>query len=262
MKILAALILLVLLAAAAAAGYVWYSIEKPYGTIPADGLYVDIPHGASRRAAAHILEKAGVIRNSFAFEFYARRHPKRTLEAGEYVFDHALSGKEVFWKLANGQVYEQPFTVREGETIFDIARDLEAAKYMSAEDFLKAAEDPSEIKDLFPEARSLEGFLFPATYNLPKHAPAQELTGMMVRKFREALANALPTGGAEGDPPCAVDRFRGYPGFTGGTRNAEAGRAAVGGGRLHEPVGEEHSAAVRPDRDLRAADGRRVQRHA
>jgi UPF0755 protein len=204
LKILAALILLVVLAAGAAAGYVWYSIEKPYGVIPAEGLYVDIPHGASRRAVAHILKKAGVIRNSFAFEFYARRHPKRTLEAGEYLFDHPLAGKEVFWKLANGEVYQQPFTVREGETIFDIARDLEAAKYMAADDFLKAAEDPSEIKDLFPEARTLEGFLFPATYNLPKHAPAEELTGMMVRKFREALANVLSNGSKGSDPPVSI----------------------------------------------------------
>jgi peptidoglycan lytic transglycosylase G len=204
LKILAALILLVLVAAAAAAGYVWYSIEKPYGTISTDGVYLDIPHGASRRAVAHILEKAGVIRNSFAFELYARRHPKRTLEAGEYLFDHPLSGKEVFWKLANGQVYEQPFTVREGETIFDIARDLEAAKYMPAEDFLQAAQDPSQIKDLFPDARSLEGFLFPATYNLPKHAPAEELTGMMVRKFREALANVVPNEDPATDPPAAI----------------------------------------------------------
>jgi len=204
LKILAALILLVVLAAAAAAGYFWYSIEKPYGTIPADGLYVDIPHGASRRTVAHTLKKAGVIRNSFAFEFYARRHPKRTLEAGEYLFDRPLSGKEVFWKLANGEVYQQPFTVREGETIFDIARDLEAAKYLTADDFLKAAEDPSPIKDLFPEARTLEGFLFPATYNLPKHAPAEELTGMMVRKFREALANVLPNGEPGSDPPVSI----------------------------------------------------------
>ena len=204
MKILAALILLVVLAAAAAAGYVWYSIEKPYGKIPAEGMYVDIPHGASRRAAAHILKKAGVIRNSFAFEFYARRHPKRTLEAGEYFFDHPQAGKEVFWKLANGEVYQQPFTVREGETIYDIARDLEAAKYMAADDFLKAAEDPTEIKDLFPEARTLEGFLFPATYNLPKHAPAEELTGMMVRKFREALANVLPNGNKGSDPLVSI----------------------------------------------------------
>ncbi len=204
MKILAALILLVLLATGAAAGYVWYSIQKPYGAIPADGLYVDIPHGASRRAAAHILEKAGVIRNSFAFELYARRHPKRTLEAGEYLFDHPLAGKEVFWKLANGEVYQQPFTVREGETIFDIARDLEAAKYMAADDFLKAAEDTSQIRDLYPEARTLEGFLFPATYNLPKHAPAEELTGMMVRKFREALANVMPTEDPATDPPVSI----------------------------------------------------------
>jgi UPF0755 protein len=204
LKILTALILLVVLAAGAAAGYVWYSIEKPYGTIPAEGLYVDIPHGASRRTVAHILEKAGVIRNSFAFEFYARRHPKRTLEAGEYLFDHPLAGKEVFWKLADGEVFEQPFTVREGETIFDIARNLETAKYMSADDFLEAAEDPSEIKDLFPEARTLEGFLFPATYNLPKHAPAQELTGMMVRKFREALANVVPNEDPATGPPVSI----------------------------------------------------------
>src|SRR5258708_18135519 len=93
---LAALILLVVLAAAAAAGYVWYSIEKPYGKIPAEGMYVDIPHGASRRAAAHILKKAGGIRNSFAFEFYARRHPKRTLQAGEDLFDHSPGGQEKF----------------------------------------------------------------------------------------------------------------------------------------------------------------------
>ena len=204
MKILAALILLVVLAAGIAAGYVWYSIEKPYGRFPADGLYVDIPHGASSRAVAHILKKAGVIRNSFAFEFYARRHPKRTLEAGEYLFDHPLAGKEVFWKLANGQVFEQPFTVREGETIFDIARDLEAAKYMSADDFLTAAQDSSQIKDLFPDARTLEGFLFPATYNLPKHAPAQEITGMMVRKFREALANVLPNEDPATEPPVSI----------------------------------------------------------
>ena len=204
MKILAALILLVVLAAGIAAGYVWYSIEKPYGTFPADGLYVDIPHGASSRAVAHILKKAGVIRNSFAFEFYARRHPKRTLEAGEYLFDHPLAGKEVFWKVANGQVFEQPFTVREGETIFDIARDLEAAKYMSADDFLTAAQDSSQIKDLFPDARTLEGFLFPATYNLPKHAPAQEITGMMVRKFREALANVLPNEDPATEPPVSI----------------------------------------------------------
>jgi len=59
-----------------------------------------------------------------------------------------MTGREVFWKLANGQVYQQPFTVREGETMFDIARELEAAKFMRAGDFLFAAGDPALIRDL------------------------------------------------------------------------------------------------------------------
>ena len=192
MRFLLNLLLLVLLAAGAATGYVWYCMEKPFGTIPAEGAFVEIPHGTSQRAVAHLLETNGVIRNAYAFELYARRHPKRSLEAGEYFFDHPLSGKEVFWKLANGEVYQQPFTVKEGQTIFDIARDLEAAKYMTAAEFRKAAQDPTQILDIAPGAKTLEGFLFPATYNRPRNATAAELTGMMVRKFREALQRIAP----------------------------------------------------------------------
>jgi UPF0755 protein len=187
------LIALVILLAAGAAGYWWYCMEKPYGTIPADGVFVDIPHGESTRGVGHLLQKNGILRSSTAFEIYARRHPKRTLQAGEYFFDHPLTGKEVFEKLANGDVFEQPFTVKEAETIFEIAHDLQTAKYMSAEEFLKAAKDPALIQDIAPGAKTLEGFLFPATYNLPRHASAVELTAMMTRKFREAVQQISPT---------------------------------------------------------------------
>ena len=196
MKVLAIIVLLVLLASGAAAGYLWYCIEKPFGTIPPEGIFVQIPHGASRRAAARLLENNGLIRSAIAFEIYARRHPKRTPVAGEYFFDHPLSGKEVFWKLANGEIYEQPFTVREGQTIYDIARALEAAKIMMADEFLKAASDPALISDLAPQAATLEGFLFPATYELSRHPVASDLTRMMVRKFRDAIKQVPPV-----DPP-------------------------------------------------------------
>jgi len=73
--------------------------------------------------------------------FISRRHPRRSLQAGEYFFNEPISAHDVFWKLANGQVYEQPFTVREGETMFDIARDLEAGKLMPASEFLRVAKD-------------------------------------------------------------------------------------------------------------------------
>jgi len=183
---------IVVLVAGAAAGYLWYSMQKPFGHIPPAGVFVEIPRGASQRTAAHILAKDGIIRSAIAFELYARRHPKRPVQAGEYFFDHPLAGKEVFWKLAKGEVYEQLFTVREGDTIFDIANKLEAANYMKAAEFLNAATDAAQIQDIAPGAKTLEGFLFPATYNLPHHFTAADLTNVMVRKFRDALDQIAP----------------------------------------------------------------------
>lgn len=173
------------LAGGAYAAWMWYSITQSYQGFPKEGVFVDIPHGASRRYVGYLLKQNGVIRSKLAFEIYARRHLKRTLQAGEYFFYQPMTGRDVFWKIANGQIYEQPFTVREGETMFDIARDLEAGKFMSAGDFIYAAGDPSLIRDFAPEAQTLEGFLFPATYELPRHPAASELTAQMVHKFKE-----------------------------------------------------------------------------
>ena len=185
MKYFFALLLVIVLVAGGAAAWIWYGITKPYQGFAPGGVFVDVPHGASQRYVAYLLQKNGVVRSALAVMIYARQHPKRTLQAGEYFFDHAMAGRDVFWKLANGEVFQQPFTVREGETVFDIARELEAGKFMRAGDFLYAAGDPALIRDFAPGAQTLEGFLFPATYELPRHPAASELTAEMVRKFKE-----------------------------------------------------------------------------
>jgi UPF0755 protein len=190
-KFLLTLLVILLLVAAAVGVYLWYGIQEPYRAFGGEGVFVTIPHGASSRTAARILQKNGVIRSAVAFEVYARRHPRRSAQAGEYFFDHATGGKDVFWKLAHGEVYVLPFTVREGETMFDIAHELEAGKFMPAEDFLKAARDPSSIKDIAPHASTLEGFLFPATYQLPRHPVATDLAASMVQKFREQWSKVV-----------------------------------------------------------------------
>lgn len=200
MKYFLAVLLLLVLIAGGAAAWMWYGITKPYQDFAAQGVFVEVPRGASRRHAANLLQANGVVRSALAFEIYARRHPKRTLEAGEYFFDHAMTGREVFWKLANGQVYQQPFTVREGETMFDIAHELETGKFTRAGDFLFAAGDPALIRDIAPGAQTLEGFLFPATYELPRHPVASELTAEMVHKFKEQWKRiAAPGAGGPAD---------------------------------------------------------------
>jgi len=201
------LILVLVLVAGAAGTWGWYCITKPYQGFATGGVFVTVPHGASSRGVARILESSGVVRSAIAFEIYARRHPRRSLEAGEYFFDHAESGRDVFWKLAKGDVYQVPFTVREGETLYDIAHDLETGHFLSAEDFVKAASDPMLVRDVDPHALTLEGFLFPATYQMPRHPIAVELAASMVKKFKEQWAHISP-------PMAGDDKTRlpsGYP---------------------------------------------------
>ena len=192
MRTFLTIILIVTLGAAALAGYVWIAIEKPYGNILPSGIFVEVPHGVSQRTVSRLLASKGVVRSSLAFELYARRHPKRSLQAGQYFFDHPLSGKDVYWKLANGDIFQQLFTVKEGDTIFDIANNLQVANYVKGADFLAAAGNAAQIQDIAPGAKTLEGFLFPATYNIPLHASASDVTTMMVQKFREAMQQVAP----------------------------------------------------------------------
>jgi len=200
------LILFIVLIAAGAAAWLWYSINYPYLGFGPDGVFVEVPHGSSSRSVARLLKRKGVVRSSIAFEVYARRHPRRSLQAGEYFFDRATSAHDVFWKLANGQIFEQPFTVREGETVFDIARDLEAGNFMPANEFLRAAKDPALIQDIAPKAATLEGFLFPATYHLSRHPSATTLTTDMVRKFKEEWATVTSSASAA-DPMTTSGTF-------------------------------------------------------
>jgi len=180
------------LAALGAAAWLWYAIERPYQGFAAQGVFIDLPRGASSRTAARLLKQNGVIRSALAFEVYARRHPRRRLQAGEYFFNHPISGHDVFWQIADGRVYQQPFTVREGETIFDIAQDLESEKLMTADEFMAAAQNPELIRDIAPRAKTLEGYLFPATYFLPRHPAPTDLTAEMVHKFKEEWQRIVP----------------------------------------------------------------------
>jgi UPF0755 protein len=184
--------MLVLLAAVGVAAWLWFCLESPHKGFAAEGVFVDLPHGASSRTVARLLKQNGVIRSALAFEVYARRHPRRRLQAGEYFFDHPISGHDVFWQIADGHIYEQPFTVREGETIFDIAHDLETEKLMASDEFLAVAQNPELIRDIAPHAKTLEGFLFPATYFLPRHPSPTDVASEMVRKFREEWQHIAP----------------------------------------------------------------------
>jgi UPF0755 protein len=180
-RVLLFLLLLVILGTA----YMFLALFRPYRGFPSAGVYVDIPHGASQRTIARLLDENGVVRSRWAFEVLCRSRKRGTLEAGEYFFDHPVTAFEVYDTIANGRVYVKEFVVPEGFTMFDIAALAESEGFLSREEFLAAARDPSPIRDIAPGASTLEGFLFPATYEFPRHVSGKDLTGAMVKRFRQ-----------------------------------------------------------------------------
>ena len=62
--------------------------------------------------------------------------------------------------------------------MFDIAKAMEDAGLGSAADFLRLAETQTQlISDLAPEAKSLEGYLFPNTYQFTRTQSLEEMVG-------------------------------------------------------------------------------------
>jgi UPF0755 protein len=188
------LALLAIAALGAGAGWLDSQISRPYRGHRPEKAFVDIPRGTSRWGIAGVLRTDDVIRNRLAFTLFSYWHFRRPLEAGEYLFDHPVNSREVFWKIAHGRIFVRTVLVPEGWTMHDIAAELEGQGICGREDFLAVAHDTSLISDLAPQARSLEGFLFPSTYEFTRHSTCEQVTKRMVLNFRAVWEAIDPSG--------------------------------------------------------------------
>src|SRR5579864_5713277 len=173
------------------AGYLYLALYQPYQGFAGDGVYVDIPRGASQRTISRLLAENGVVRSRIAFELLCRQRGRRTMQAGEYFFDRPVTSFAVYDAIANGRVFVKEFVIPEGFTMFDIAGLAASEGFLTRDEFLVAARDPSPIRDLAPDAPSLEGFLFPATYEFPRRMTGKDMTAAMVKHFRQVWTTML-----------------------------------------------------------------------
>lgn len=184
MRRLGLLALLAIAALGAGAGWLNSQLSRPYRGHRPEKVFVEIPHGTSRWNIAGILRRDDVIRNRLAFTLFSEWHFRRPLQAGEYLFDHQVDSREVFWKISHGQIFVHIVTVPEGWTMYDIGHQLEQQGVCSRQEFLAAARDISLITDLAPHAKTLEGFLFPSTYQFTRRTTCSQVAATMVRRFR------------------------------------------------------------------------------
>ena len=173
-----------LLAALGVGGWLTWALGTP--VTPASQTFVLLRPGYGTRRIARELKNAGVIHSADAFVLWHSFYRKRSLKAGEYLFNKTADARDIHDRLVRGDIYVHTVVIPEGFNMFDIAQTIEDAGLGSGKEFLQVAKsDTSLVSDLAPEAKSLEGFLFPNTYEFTRTESMHEMAGAMVKQFRQ-----------------------------------------------------------------------------
>lgn len=164
----------------------WFTWAALLPVSPSQTTFVLLRPGWTTRHIARELQHDGIIRSADAFLLLHYVQGLGSLKAGEYKFESPANALEVRRRILRGDVYTRTVQVPEGYNIYDIAAVVEQAGLGSAGDFVTAAKgDLFLIKDLDPNAQSLEGYLFPDTYHFTRIDTSHEIVAGMVHRFRQ-----------------------------------------------------------------------------
>jgi peptidoglycan lytic transglycosylase G len=190
-------VLAISLAVAAACGLaatVWLAHAlSPVAGPDAAEVAFEVEPGDTLVRVATRLQGAGLVRDARIAEWWARlRGLAPRLRAGEYGLSPAMSPERIFEQIASGQVLTHPVVVPEGFTMAQIAERLAAEGLADAHAFTAVCTDPEFARELSLPGPTLEGYLFPETYRLPRRLDPREIARAMVAQFFEAWRPLAP----------------------------------------------------------------------
>lgn len=187
----------------AAAGVAIFEMATP--ARPAQDYFVVLRGENILRIAAN-LKSEGYIKSKTLFIVQAAvEGDARKLKSGKYDLKGLDQGK-IIDKIAKAQTVPVEITVIPGWSALDIAYNLEAKKIVSKNNFLniilaqdEGAADPARLAlvgdydflaDL-PENASLDGYLYPDTYQIPSKPVVEDVARLMLDNFGQKLAPDL-----------------------------------------------------------------------
>ena len=167
---------------------------------------VEVPSGSSNRQIGDILEEGEVIRDGMVFNFYTKFKNLTNFQAGYYQFSPNMTLDQISKELQQGGSAEplddaSKLTVPEGYDVDKIASLVAKKTDFKKEDFIKVMKDDkffeqlkAQYPDLLTDAGNakdvryrLEGYLFPATYNVHKNRSLEDLVTQMVDTTNQIL---------------------------------------------------------------------------
>lgn len=143
--------------------------------------------GQSGTEIAAALEEAGLVESAWAFQLLTRlRGAQSELRAGEYQLRRNMTAGEIVESLRGGIGNVGGFTVPEGWRAAEIADALEKRGLARRDEFLalvRAGDFQSDFLSSRPPGASLEGYLFPDTYQIVPGKPTREIVQLMLDVF-------------------------------------------------------------------------------
>jgi UPF0755 protein len=174
------------------AGWFLVSLFQPFKGDGEGDVRVQIPTGASVTQIGDILEDNDVISSAFFFRARVTLGSSRgDLKPGSYVLAHDMSYGAAIDALSEGPPKDVvTITIPEGRSRAEIAPIVESAGLSGS--YRQASVSSPEL-DLrrydAAGAESLEGFLFPATYELKRGASAEDLVAKQIAAFKDQFGS-------------------------------------------------------------------------
>jgi len=145
---------------------------------------VDIPKGASFFQITEILNDAGLVENRPFFWVLAYgKGSTKSIRAGEYELAGSMSPSEIIEKLVRGEIKSYTVTLPEDITANEVLRKLAVYKLINEKEFATLVTDKPFLTSLGIESDSIEGYLFPETYQFNRSMTTKEVIRIIVRQF-------------------------------------------------------------------------------
>lgn len=174
----------------------WFFLSVTTTTVdqPGQGVVktIEIPDGATLRQVAILLQRERLLRNQWGLLLLGKlTASERRIVAGEYALRSDMTPRDLLAELRSGHVVLYQVTIPEGYTVAQIADLFDEKAIVDGKEFLRLTHDRAFIQTLNLEADSLEGYLFPSTYRLSRHAKSKDVIAVMVGSLRQVLTPEL-----------------------------------------------------------------------
>lgn len=189
LKYLIAVFIILLVAVGGISYWIYSSLNEPHEHAKAN-VFIQIPKGSTPNEIVSKLSAEGILASEMPTLVYLRTFGgAEKFQAGEFQFESPITPLQVLKELEKGEERTVKLTIPEGFTRFDIAKRI-AEKFpqnppTDDKAILTLMDDVSLIKDFDPQAKNLEGYMYPSTYNFPKETAPKQIIKAMVEQFKK-----------------------------------------------------------------------------